>query len=400
MITSKIERLDDEGRGIAYNNGKVVFIPNTLPKEEVEYVILIDKKNFSEGKLNNILKENKNRVLPKCPLYTTCGGCSLMHSNIGFQEEYKENKIKSILRRYANIDTDVKFVKSNKDLFYRNKVVLKVENSKWGYYQKKSHNILEIDSCLLVNNNINDVIRNHDYINISEGEITIRTNYEDKILISITSDKKVTIDKSNIPSNVIGIVLNKETIYGNNYFYDMIADVKFKVSYNSFFQINNYIAGEIFDILRCNLSGENLLDLYCGVGTLGLSLANKYNNIYGIEKIRNAIEDAKLNSKENNIDNTHFFVGDTGTVLKNIDVSFDTVIIDPPRSGLNDETLEYILNSKPKNIAYISCNVITLARDLSKIKELYTIKKITGLDMFPNCHDVETVMILEKKEEN
>lgn len=400
MITSKIERLDDEGRGIAYNNGKVVFIPNTLPKEEVEYEILIDKKNFSEGKLNNILKENKNRVLPKCPLYTTCGGCSLMHSNIGFQEEYKENKIKSILRRYANIDTDVKFVKSNKDLFYRNKVVLKVENSKWGYYQKKSHNILEIDSCLLVNNNINDVIRNHDYINISEGEITIRTNYEDKILISITSDKKVTIDKSNIPSNVIGIVLNKETIYGDNYFYDMIADVKFKVSYNSFFQINNYIAGEIFDILRCNLSGENLLDLYCGVGTLGLSLANKYNNIYGIEKIRNAIEDAKLNSKENNIDNTHFFVGDTGTVLKNIDVSFDTVIIDPPRSGLNDETLEYILNSKPKNIAYISCNVITLARDLSKIKELYTIKKITGLDMFPNCHDVETVMILEKKEEN
>lgn len=400
MITSKIERLDDEGRGIAYNNGKVVFIPNTLPKEEVEYEILIDKKNFSEGKLNNILKENKNRVLPKCPLYATCGGCSLMHSNIGFQEEYKENKIKSILRRYANIDTDVKFVKSNKDLFYRNKVVLKVENSKWGYYQKKSHNILEIDSCLLVNNNINDVIGNHDYINISEGEITIRTNYEDKILISITSDKKVTIDKSNIPSNVIGIVLNKETIYGNNYFYDMIADVKFKVSYNSFFQINNYIAGEIFDILRCNLSGENLLDLYCGVGTLGLSLANKYNNIYGIEKIRNAIEDAKLNSKENNIDNTHFFVGDTGTVLKNIDVSFDTVIIDPPRSGLNDETLEYILNSKPKNIAYISCNVITLARDLSKIKELYTIKKITGLDMFPNCHDVETVMILEKKEEN
>ena len=400
MITSKIERLDDEGRGIAYNNGKVVFIPNTLPKEEVEYEILIDKKNFSEGKLNNILKENKNRVLPKCPLYTTCGGCSLMHSNIGFQEEYKENKIKSILRRYANIDTDVKFVKSNKDLFYRNKVVLKVENSKWGYYQKKSHNILEIDSCLLVNNNINDVIRNHDYINISEGEITIRTNYEDKILISITSDKKVTIDKSNIPSNVIGIVLNKETIYGDNYFYDMIADVKFKVSYNSFFQINNYIAGEIFDILRCNLSGENLLDLYCGVGTLGLSLANKYNNIYGIEKIRNAIEDAKLNSKENNIDNTHFFVGDTGTVLKNIDVSFDTVIIDPPRSGLNDETLEYILNSKPKNIAYISCNAITLARDLSKIKELYTIKKITGLDMFPNCHDVETVMILEKKEEN
>lgn len=400
MITSKIERLDDEGRGIAYNNGKVVFIPNTLPKEEVEYEILIDKKNFSEGKLNNILKENKNRVLPKCPLYTTCGGCSLMHSNIGFQEEYKENKIKSILRRYANIDIDVKFVKSNKDLFYRNKVVLKVENSKWGYYQKKSHNILEIDSCLLVNNNINDVIRNHDYINISEGEITIRTNYEDKILISITSDKKVTIDKSNIPSNVIGIVLNKETIYGDNYFYDMIADVKFKVSYNSFFQINNYIAGEIFDILRCNLSGENLLDLYCGVGTLGLSLANKYNNIYGIEKIRNAIEDAKLNSKENNIDNTHFFVGDTGTVLKNIDVSFDTVIIDPPRSGLNDETLEYILNSKPKNIAYISCNVITLARDLSKIKELYTIKKITGLDMFPNCHDVETVMILEKKEEN
>lgn len=398
MITSKIERLDDEGRGIAYNEGKVVFIPDTLPKEEVEYEILVDKKNFSEGKLINILQENKNRVLPKCPLYNVCGGCSLMHSNIGFQEDYKSNKIKNILRRYANIDTDVKFVKSNKDLFYRNKVVLKVENNKWGYYQKKSHDLLEIDSCLLVNNNINEVIRNHDYINIIDGEITIRTNYEDKILISITSDKKININKNTIPSNVVGIVINKETIYGDNYFYDMISDIKFKVSYNSFFQINNYIAGEIFDILRCNLEGENLLDLYCGVGTLGLSLSKKYKNIYGIEKIRNAIEDAKLNAKENNIENTHFFVGDTGTVLKDIDVSFDTVIIDPPRSGLNDETLQYILESKPKSLAYISCNTITLARDLNKIKEVYNLKKVTGLDMFPQTSHVETVMILEKKD--
>ena len=396
MITSKIERLDDEGRGIAYNEGKVVFIPDTLPKEEVEYEITLDKKNFSEGKLSHILHENKNRVLPKCPLYNICGGCSLMHSNIGFQEEYKSNKIKNILRRYANIDTDIKFVKSNKDLFYRNKIVLKVENNKWGYYQKKSHNLLEVDSCLLVNNNINEVIRNHDYINIIDGEITIRTNYLDEILISITSEKKVNIDKNNIPENVKGIVINKETIYGDNYFYDMIADIKFKVSYNSFFQINNYIAGEIFDILRCNLGGDNLLDLYCGVGTLGLSLSKKYNNIYGIEKIRNAIEDAKINAKENEINNTHFYVGDTGTVLKNIDVQFDTVIIDPPRSGLNDETLKYLLDSKPKNIAYVSCNTITLARDLSKLSELYNLRKVTGLDMFPQTSEVECVCLLEK----
>ena len=157
------------------------------------------------------------------------------------------------------------------------------------------------------------------------------------------------------------------------------------------------MAGRIFNMLNGNLSGTNLLDLYCGVGTLGLSVANKFKNIYGIEIVENAIIDAKHNAKINNISNTHYYAGSTDDILENLNVKFDTIILDPPRSGLNKKTIEQVLKIRPKVIAYVSCDPMTLARDLKILSDKYKITKVNALEMFPNTFHVESLVILEKK---
>ena len=197
--------------------------------------------------------------------------------------------------------------------------------------------------------------------------------------------------------NVVGVILNDKVIYGYSYFYDYIGDFKFKVSYNSFFQVNNYIASNIFMILKSNLKGKNLLDLYCGVGTLGLSLKDNFDSIYGIEKIENAIIDAKENALINDCKNAYFYAGDTYEVLKDIDISFDTIIVDPPRSGLNEETRNLIIKLKPNTLCYVSCDPFTLARDLNYFNTFFEVEKINALDMFPNTYHVESVTVLRRK---
>lgn len=396
-MTTKIEikKLDNEGRGIGYYNNKIVFVNNALPGELVEVEITKNKKKYSEGTTKEVNLKSPLRVIPKCPYYSKCGGCNLMHIGIDSQEDYKLQKSKDILFKYANVDKDIKLIKSNKDLYYRNKVTFKVENYEYGFYNNDTHTLCPVENCLLANNEINSFLQDHKYLSVKSGIVTVRVNYLNELLIDIKSDKKVTID--NVPSNVKGIVLNDKTIYGENYYYDMIGDMKFKISYNSFFQINNYIANEIFKLLNVYLSGENLLDLYCGVGTLGLSLKDKFKKIVGIEKIENAILNAKDNAKSNGVNNAEFYAGDTAKILNELNEEFDTVIVDPPRSGLNKDTIDLILNINPKKICYVSCDQLTLTRDLKVLQDKYYISKINVLDMFPNTYHVETVMVLERK---
>ncbi|MCX4364320.1 MAG: 23S rRNA (uracil(1939)-C(5))-methyltransferase RlmD [Bacilli bacterium] len=392
----KIVKLDNQGRGITYQDGKIIFVENALENEEVSITITQDKKNYAFGIATEIKEENKNRVIPKCPYYQKCGGCNLMHINCAYEEEYKVTKVGEILKKYADIDADIRLIKNDRELFYRNKITLKIENNKFGYYNANTHKFIEVESCLIASSSINKIINNHDFLEIKNGEIVIRSNYQDDILISINTDEEYLL-KDNIPSNIKGIVINDKTIYKNNYFYDYIGELKFKISYNAFFQVNNYMAKQIFDILNNHLSGKNLLDLYCGVGTLGLSLKDKYKNIYGIEKIGNAIKDAKYNAHNNAIENAHYYTGDTSKILKKINTKFDTIIVDPPRSGLNKETIDQIIKIKPQQLAYISCNPLTLARDLKILKEFFSIEKINALDMFPNTHHVECICILNRK---
>lgn len=390
----KITKLDNQGRGISYYKDKIIFISNALPEEDIHITNIQEKSKFYTANIEKIIKESSNRVTPKCPYYDKCGGCNLSHINLDYEDEYKKNKVEEILRKYAKLNIEVKFIKNDKELFYRNKISLKIVDGKWGYFNESTHELCEITSCLIASNSLNEIIKQKNMFNIQNGIITIRSNYEDKVLIHITTQEKVIINEKELANNIAGIVVNDDCLYGENYFYDYIGDLKFKVSYNSFFQINNYMASCIFNILRNNLRGKNLLDLYCGVGTLGLSLKDKYESIYGIEKIENAIKDAKENALSNNITNAHYYAGDTSKVLKEINKRFDTIIVDPPRSGLNKETIYQILSIKPKTLCYVSCDPITLARDLKVLQEDYRVIKVNALNMFPRTHHVECVCIL------
>lgn len=390
-----INKLDNKGRGIGYTSGKIVFVKNALPGEVVTLKNIKEHKKYITADIQNIVKKSELRNIPKCPYYDSCGGCNLMHVGIDYQEEYKEEKVKEILKKYANIKENIKFIKNNKELYYRNKVTLKVKNGEFGYYNDETHNFINVNNCLLVNNKINDFIKSN-VIKINNGELVIRVNYQDELLISIKSEENISILNDINKYNVVGVVLNGKIIYGTSFFYDYIGDFKFKVSYNSFFQVNNYMASNIFMILKSNLKGKKLLDLYCGVGTLGLSLKDNFESIYGIEKIENAIIDAKENALINNCHNAHFYAGDTYEVLKDINVSFDTIIVDPPRSGLNEETRNLIIKLKPDKLCYVSCDPFTLARDLNILNKYYDVEKINALDMFPNTYHVECVCILER----
>ena len=392
-----INKVDNKGRGIGYTSGKIVFVKNALPGEIVTLKNIKEHKKYITADIQNIVKKSELRNIPKCPYYDSCGGCNLMHLGIDYQEEYKEKKVKEILKKYANIKENVKFIKNNKELYYRNKVTLKVKNGEFGYYNDETHNFIKVNNCLLVNNKINEFIKSN-VIKINNGELVIRVNYQDELLINIRSAEDVSILNDINKYNVVGVVLNDKVIYGTSFFYDYIGDFRFKVSYNSFFQVNNYMASNIFMILKSNLKGKNLLDLYCGVGTLGLSLKDNFESIYGIEKIENAIIDAKENALINNCHNAHFYAGDTYEVLKDINVSFDTIIVDPPRSGLNEETRDLIIKLRPDKLCYVSCDPLTLARDLNILNEFYDVEKINALDMFPNTYHVECVCILERKE--
>ena len=395
MDVVTINKLDNKGRGIGYYHNKIIFVKNALPLEEVQVINVREYKKYFVAEERNILKKSELRNIPKCPYYEKCGGCNLMHVGIDYQEEYKENKVRDILKKYAHINTEVKFVKNNKELFYRNKITLKVINGEFGYFNDETHNFINVDNCLIVNNEINEFIKNK-VINIQNGEIVIRVNYEGKILVSIKSVDEVSLNDLT-KCNIAGIVVNDKTIYGDSYFYDYIGSYKFKVSYNSFFQVNNYMASNIFMILKSNLKGKNILDLYCGVGTLGISLKDNFDNIYGIEKIENAISDAKENAIMNGCKNAFFFAGDTYKVLKNLNVHFDTIVVDPPRSGLNEETRKLIVDLKPDILCYVSCDPFTLARDLNFFSGFFDVEKINALDMFPNTYHVECVCILKLK---
>lgn len=388
-----IDRMDHLGNGIGNINGKIIFVKGALPGETVDVTITKDKKSYMEGTINAFLYKSSKRVEPFCKYFGICGGCSLCHLNYENTLEYKKERVKNILSKYDIPDINV--IKNESDLYYRNKIELKIVDGKLGFYEKRTHNLIEIEECKITKKSINKAFEFVKNMKLKNANVTIRTNYNGEILVIIDS-KETPVILNPEDYKTIGIILNDKCIYGQDNFMEKINNLFFTVSYNSFFQVNNYMASNIFMILKSNLKGKNLLDLYCGVGTLGLSLKDNFESIYGIEKIENAIIDAKENALINNCHNAHFYTGDTYEVLKDINVSFDTIIVDPPRSGLNEETRNLIIKLKPDKLCYVSCDPFTLARDLNILNKYYDVEKINALDMFPNTYHVECVCILER----
>lgn len=397
-----IESLDHFGRGVAHINKKTIFISNALPEEVVNIEIIEDKKSYSVGKVVKYISKSNKRINSKCPYFLECGGCNLLFYEYRNTLDFKLNKVRELLKKNnINYSGDIEIINNENYFNYRNKISLKIVKGKIGYFKENSHDLVEIKECLVAKKAINKVIKNYKLLNIENGSLVVRCNYNDEILLVINSeDKNYNIDLGKLKEivKVIGIVYNDKLVYGQDFFYERIGGMLFKVSYNSFFQVNPYITEKLFKLIEDNISSDStVLDLYSGVGTLSMVASKKAKEVIGIEIVKNAVVNASKNALLNKRNNLKFMLGDVAKVLQKLKISFDTLIVDPPRSGIDNITKNYIKNNKPKNIIYVSCDVNTLMRDLKNLEELYEMKSYKILDMFSYSYHLESICYLSKR---
>ena len=394
-----IEKLDDFGRGIGYIDGKITFVPNTVPGDIVNINIIKEHKKYNEATIDNFIKYSEDRVKPPCPYFTKCGGCTLQNLSYENTINYKLNKLKNIFNK-NRIDITPKIISNPNPYNYRNKISLKVVDTKVGFYLNNTHNIIEINECLIANPAINECINYIKNFNIINGNVIIRCNQNEEILIIIESQDNLTIDIELLKKKIklVGIIINNKTFYGKNYLFERINNTLFKISYDSFFQVNPYIASELFQLISDNIKQyDKVLDLYCGVGTLSLNAASKALSVTGIEIVPNAILNALFNASLNDLSNVHFVLNDVSDAIAKIKLDFNKVIVDPPRAGLTKETIDILLKINPTSIIYVSCDPQTLVRDYKLLSDTYEIEKSYILDMFSYTYHVETVLILKKR---
>ena len=394
----KIEKLDNFGRGISHINNKIVFISNALEDEVIDATTTYSNKKFDEAKVNEIIEVSRMRIKPICPYFDICGGCNLLHMNYDDQLKFKYNKVKDIIFKYLKEDIKVNDVIYSNQFNYRNKASFEVKE-KLCYKMRKSTNLVDINYCYLLDKNINDIVHVLNNLNLKNiNNITIRTGEEDIMVIISGNPTQEIIDA--LKEKVKSIYVNDKLVYGRSNIVSKIGNYEFFVSDKSFFQVNKYNVKNLYDkvLEYAELTGnENILDLYCGTGTIGIYLSKYAKSVIGIEVNEQAIFDANVNKNKNNIENISFICDTTSNINNIVNNDFDVIIVDPPRSGLDKNTINFLINSKARRIVYVSCDIMTLVRDLNILKQDYDIREITPVDMFPNTYHVETVCILERK---
>lgn len=388
-----IDRMDHFGNGIGNINGKIIFVKGALPGETVDVTITKDKKSFMEGTINTIIYKSSKRVEPFCKYFGVCGGCSLCHLNYENTLEYKKERVKNILSKFDIPKINV--IRNENDLYYRNKIELKIVDCKLGFYEKSTHNLIEIKECKVTKKSINKSFEFVKNMKLENANVTIRANYNDEVLIIIDSKEKPVILNPE-DYKIVGIVLNDKCIYGQDNFMEKINNLFFTVSYNSFFQVNNYINLELFNLIKENIVGKTVLDLYSGVGTLSIVASKVVDEVYSIEVIANAVKNALINAKINKCDNINFILGKVEDKIGFINDKIDTIIVDPARAGLDKKTIEVINKISPQRIIYVSCDTQSLANNLVDLAN-YEIKKFYILDMFSYTYHIECFCILDRK---
>lgn len=405
---------DHSGRGIAKFNRYPIFVPYTLPGELIDVKITKSKKNFAEGLPEKLITVSKNRVKIPCDYFYACGGCDIMHQKYEDGLKMKHRNLKELLYKFGRINVNlirINDVVESDDIFnYRNKVRFHVLDNNIGFYKNKTKDLININNCKIVNESFNKVIKTikKDLKDSGISEITLRCGeYTDEIMVIFKTNKN--IDKKMIDAliknnknvkSIYQLKLNKyKLLHGEAYIHDKLLDKTFRISPNSFFQINTKQAEKLFNkVLKyIDDKDKNILDLYCGIGVISIIVSNNKRNIIGVDIVDNAIKDANYNKNLNNVKNVEFISEDVSNVLPVIKMAkkqLDVIILDPPRTGIDKESIKLINELLPKKLIYISCNPVTLARDLKELKENYDIREITPFDMFPLTHHVESVSLL------
>lgn len=388
----KIDNLSHDFRGITRIDNKVTFVSSSLPGEVVDIRVISSSKKFNEGRVISYIKKSDDRVKPLCPYYDVCGGCDTDFIRYDKAIEYKKNIVIDIMKRYANIDINPNIIYDNNIYGYRNKITMRVKDGRLALVEESSNNFVCVDSCLLCNDNINKIIGILNGVNLdSVNQVVIRGT--DDVMVIIDGDISSDYIVNTLKDYVNTIVLNDKVIYGNEYITTSVNKYNYAVYPKSFFQVNTGMIEKLYDKVKEYAgSGDRLLDLYCGAGTIGIYLSDNFKYIDGIEVNSAAVCGANLNKKINNIMNINFECKRANQLSNN---NYDVIVVDPPRAGLDSATIQNLLSSNAKRIVYVSCNPITLARDINLLKDKYDLKDITLFDMFPNTKHVESVILLK-----
>lgn len=426
-----------DAHGIVKIDGFPLFVKGLMLHEEAEIVVTMVKKSYGYGKYLRLLKKSEERVEPRCPIAKQCGGCQIQHMSHAHQCAFKKAQVEEVMRRIGQIDAPVHDVLSMQEpYYYRNKaqipVGIKQEQVVCGFYRINSNEIIDMHHCYIQSEQINEVfLCMRELLNTYKNAAMFRhllikhakacdelmlvwilrqdtlphaKEMVEELIGRFPNLKSILINVNQRTDNVI--LGDKEIlVYGQPYITDHLHDLQFHISMKSFYQVNptqtEVLYGKALEYAQ--LSGEEeVLDLYCGVGTISMFLAKQAAHVTGIEIVPQAIEDAKRNAERNHLSNIDFICMDASAYanqVANEQKRVDVVIVDPPRKGCDEVTLTSIVKMQPKRIVYVSCKVSTLARDLKLLKENgYRTIEIQPVDMFAQTYGIENVALIEKEQ--
>lgn len=429
------------GEGIAKINGYTIFVLGALKGEKCKIHILKVLKTHAFAKVIQIIEKSSKRVEPDCSTFNKCGGCDLRHIAYGETLKIKQEKVQNLVNKMLKNKVKVnKTVGMENPTFYRNKAIYPVtQDKKVGIFAKRSHNIIPINECKIqtkisqeiskyILDNWKDSIYDEEtgkgllrnimvregfktdeimLVLVQNGEKNVfETNSKLKIENVIKEFPKIKTIVINVNTEKTNVVLSRKNIivYGDGTITDRLGDYEFKISPNSFYQVNPVQTEKLYNLAieGAKLKKDDILcDLYCGIGTIGIFASKYVKKVYGVEIVEEAIKDAKQNAEINNVDNIEFIQGDVEVAFnKMLDngVKPSVVIVDPPRKGLDSKTVQNLCNLKLDRLVYVSCNPATLMRDLQVLEDVYKIDSITPVDNFCYSSHIECVAVLEIKE--
>ena len=442
IVKLEIEGYDMNGLGVAKSNGIVVFVSKALKGETVLAEITNVHKKYAFAKTTKVLIPSSNRIESVCPYVEGCGGCDLLHMKYDIECQVKEEKVKNAFRKILE-KQKVKLnsiIKNEQILGYRNKVMMPFgydedENVIYGFYEKLSHHLVSIDQCKISNPYVNEVVEFiRKYISVMHikiyDEIThtgifrgvmVRNNFKNEMMIVLIVTRFVDFSKLleyissdfplvrsmylNINPNQTNVMLSEEYIhiYQDKTITEELLGLKFNVSAGSFMQVNHDNCEKLYlEAFRmAKLTKDmNVIDAYCGMGSITLNIAKQVNHVYGIEIVETAIENANYNKEINNIPNATFICGPCEEAIQKLThlEKIDCIFFDPPRKGCDQRFLDTVIAMKIPRIIYISCNISTAARDISYLLEhRYSLEEATPCDLFSRTSHIEVITLLELK---
>ncbi len=433
-----------DGQGVAHVEGCAVFLPNAIAGEK--YIIRIEKaaKTWAAGKIVEILDKSPHRVQRECPISASCGGCDFWHMDYAEETRLKAGRVKTALNRIGGEHLqDMPILSAPTCYGYRNKAQYPVASRKGrvyaGFFKAGTHQVVENEKCLILpeeSDRVRKVVV--DYVNhyrISaydeqthkgllrhiyvrrgavSGQVLVclvingrKLPHTEELIERLKAVKGFTSLVLSVNTKQGNTILGEEfiTLYGPGYIEDTLCSLTFRLSARSFYQINHHQAQRLYEaaIAQAQITKQDLvLDLYCGVGTITLAMAKAAGKVIGVEVVEQAVQDAKENAKRNGIENAEFFCGDAGKAALELEkqgIRPDVVVVDPPRKGLNADTIEALSRMAPRRIVYVSCDPATLARDVALLKERgYELKSAQAADLFPRCSHVESIVTMIQEE--